>query len=103
MPTRHHVHDTAATFFKSIQKYRAGNGAIIVRDRFDDVLWNWHTGQVVIAVEVQRPVVNTAGRVRTETNVSISTLASGILRDLVLWHRDIVRFGSGVSDEADWM
>ncbi len=58
---------------------------------------------MVIAIEVQTPVVNTAGRVRTESNVSNSTLASGILRDLVLWHRDIVRFGSGVSDEADGM
>ena len=103
MPTRHHIHDTAAAFFRSIQKYRAGIGAIEVGERIGEVFWHWHTGQVVIAIEVQRPVVNTAGRVRTESNVSISTLASGILRDLVLWHRDIVRFGSGVSDEADWM
>ena len=79
MPTRHHIHDTAAAFFMSIQKYRAGNGAIVVVDRIDDVLRNWHTGQVVIAIEVQRPVVHTAGRVRTESNVSNSTLASGIL------------------------
>ena len=79
MPTRHHIHDTAAAFFMSIQKYRAGNGAIVVVDRIDDVLRNWHTGQVVIVVEVQIPVVNTAGRVRTESNVSISALASGIL------------------------
>ena len=81
MPTRHHIHDTAAAFFMSIQKYRAGNGAIVVVDRIDDVLRNWHTGQVGIAIEVQRqlPVVNTAGRVRTESNVSNSTLASGIL------------------------
>ena len=69
------------------QKYRAGIGAIEVGDRIDEVLWHWHTGQVVIAIEGQPPVVNTAGRVRTESNVSISTLASGILRDLVLWHR----------------
>ncbi len=102
MPTRHHVHDTAAAFFKSIQEYRAGIGAVVV-DRIDEVLRNRHTGQVVIAIEVQRPVVNTAGRVRTESNVSISTLVSGILRDLVLWHRGYVRFGSGASDEADWM
>ena len=79
MPTRHHIHDTAAAFFKSIQKYRAGIRAVVVVDRIDEVLRNWHTGQVVIAFEEQQPVVNTAGRVRTESNVSNSTLASGIL------------------------